>query len=125
MTPDNLLIFMVWVVFIALTLALLIKVDWKDWGLVGLLILCGAVTTLLTLMNVNQWLSPQTPSLDVPGYEGYVWTWRVGAGIGGSMVLAGLMVEFYRNHPFLWQTLRRLGLGLLVILFVAGLVLWT
>lgn len=115
MTLDSLVLFVAWIVFIALTLTFLVKVRWRDWGLVGLLILAASVTSLLTLSNLNQWLSPETPGSDVPGYTAMLWSWRVGACIGGAMVLAGLLIEFKRNRPFLRQTVRRLALGVTVI----------
>lgn len=124
MSPDTVLLFVVWIVFVTLTLTLLIKVNWQDWGLVGLLILSASVTSLLTLINLNQWLSPRTPAMDVPGYDGMLWSWRVGAGVGGLMVLVGLLIEFHRNPPFRQQTIRRISLGLLVIWLVA-VTFWT
>ncbi len=119
MSADTVLLFVVWLVFIALTLTFLVKVRWRDWGLVGLLVLFASVTSLLTLINLNQWMSPRTPSTDVPGYDAMLWGWRCGAGVGGGMVLVGLLIEFKRNRPFLRQTLRRLSLGVAVIAAIA------
>jgi len=119
MTWDQSVLMVVWVVVIALTLALLIKVDWKDWGLVGLLIWSAAIASLVTLSNLNQWISPTTPATDIPGHETMLWTWRYGAAVGGIVVLVGILIEFYRNPPPLAQALRRLGLGLTVIGVIA------
>ncbi len=115
MTLDQGVLLVVWAVVIALTLALLIRVEWKDWGLVGLLIWAAAIASLVTLSNLNQWFSPGTPSSDVPGYRAMLWSWRYGAAIGGIVVLVGILLEFKRNPPPRDQVARRLSLGLTVI----------
>lgn len=119
MTWDQSVLMVVWAVVIVLSLALLIRVEWKDWGLVGLLIWTTAIASLVTLSNLNQWISPETPSTDVPGHRTMLWTWRYGAAVGGLVVLVGLLFEFHRNPPSRNQVARRLGLGLGVIGVIA------
>lgn len=108
---DQAILFVLWLVFIALTLTLLMKVDWKDWGLVGLLLLSAGVTSLLTRSSLSRFGIPEFQ-------QELLWLWRSFALIGGSVVLMGLMTEFVRSPPLFWQSVRRVVVGAIAIAVV-------
>lgn len=106
------------VVFCAVTIVLLIRVEWRDWGLVGLMFLCAGVSAVLLRANLPRW------GID-EGSRELIWLWRAGALLGGSIVLTGMGIELYRSTPSWTRILRRLAIGAIAaIVIVATLRAW-
>lgn len=79
-----------WAFFVALTLVLYLRVDWHDWGLLGMTVVCLGITILLSMIVARQygwiWLRAETRVL-----------WQSLVLIGAPVAIAGYLAGMIRE----------------------------
>ncbi len=101
-----------WLVCVTLTLVLYIRVDVRDWGMVGMTtVLFGAsVLTTRTMLRMYD--------LDYGG-EGSLYAWRLLVIIGAPLAVAGYAAGVLRDPPPTRQIVGRLSVLLAVLIATA------
>jgi ABC-type sugar transport system permease subunit len=112
MNMGDLVLWTIWAFFVVLTLVLYLRVDWHDWGLVGMTIALFGLTILVTMIATDdRWFQAETRVL-----------WRTLVFVGVPVAVAGYVAGMVRDPIPRRQIIRRL-LALAIGLALSYLVL--
>ena len=120
---DLAIIIIATVAFALLTLGIAATIDYRDWGLVGLMVLCGGVAMLGVLSIARE------EAIYRDWWDELHWTWLLLVCVGAALVLLG-QVNRIKNHwawPPKWRIAARIVAAAVVpfvIVFVVHLLGW-